>query len=90
MRRNRIVDSRVLYVAAAPNEAFASIQRIGGSRGWYLANFLWRLPGFVDLLVGGARLRPGRRDPAMLLAILWISGASRASTRTDAFGSWRE
>ena len=31
--------------------------------GWYYGNFLWRIRGFLDLLVGGVGLRRGRRDP---------------------------
>jgi hypothetical protein len=48
--------------------AFAPIQRIGGSVGWYFANFLWRVRGFFDLLAGGVGLRRGRRDPHTLAA----------------------
>jgi len=62
----RIVDSRVLQVDEPPDRAFAPIQRIGGSQGWYFADFLWRLRGFLDLLVGGPGLRRGRRDPETL------------------------
>ncbi len=58
----RIVDSRVVVAAAAPAAAFAPIRRIGGETGWYYANFLWRLRGFLDLLVGGIGARRGRRD----------------------------
>jgi Protein of unknown function (DUF2867) len=58
----RIVDSRAIHVDAPPDAAFAPIQRIGGSEGWYFANFLWRVRSFLDLLVGGAGLRRGRRD----------------------------
>ena len=35
-------------------------------RGWYYGNLLWRLRGFLDLLVGGVGLRRGRRDPDAL------------------------
>ena len=59
---NRIVDSRVVIAAAAPAAAFAPIRRIGGETGWYYANFLWRLRGFIDLLGGGIGVRRGRRD----------------------------
>jgi uncharacterized protein YbjT (DUF2867 family) len=59
----RLVDSRSVRVDAPPEQAFAPIQRIGGARGWYHANFLWRIRGFVDLLLGGVGLRRGRRDP---------------------------
>ena len=59
----RLVDTRVRRVAAEPSRAFAPVRRIGGDNGWYFADELWRLRGFVDLLVGGVGLRRGRRDP---------------------------
>ena len=31
-----------------PEEAFKPIQRIGGSTGWYAANWFWRLRGLLD------------------------------------------
>lgn len=60
---NRIVDSRTAKVGAAPGSAFRAIRQIGGSNGWYFASFLWRIRGFLDLLVGGVGLRRGRRNP---------------------------
>ena len=36
------------------------IWRIGGSSGWYYANWLWQLRGFLDKLSGGVGLRRGR------------------------------
>jgi len=59
----RIVDSRAVRVSVPPAQAFAPIRRIGGQVGWYYANWLWRLRGLLDLLVGGPGLRRGRRDP---------------------------
>jgi len=64
--RTRIVDSRVLDVPVPPSAAFAPIRRIGGRVGWYHGNWLWRLRGFLDLLVGGVGVRRGRRDPEHL------------------------
>lgn len=63
----RLVDSRVAHVHTSPALAFRPIRLIGGTTGWYYANWLWRLRGFIDLLVGGAGLRRGRRDPAWLV-----------------------
>ena len=60
---SRLVDSRTALVAADPERAFAPIRRIGGKRGWYYGNYLWRLRGFLDLLVGGPGMRRGRKDP---------------------------
>ncbi len=59
---SRIVDSRTATVHVTPERAFAPIQRIGGQTGWYYGTWLWRLRGFLDLLVGGVGLRRGRRD----------------------------
>lgn len=63
---SRIVDSRVREVPVAPERAFAPIERIGGPTGWYYADWLWHLRGFLDLVAGGAGLRRGRRDPERL------------------------
>jgi uncharacterized protein YbjT (DUF2867 family) len=63
---NRRVDSREAVVAAPPEIAFAAIERIGGETGWYYAQSLWRVRGWLDLLVGGVGLRRGRRDPRRL------------------------
>lgn len=59
---NRVFDKRDLFVSVTPSAAFAPIQRIGGKNGWYYANFLWRLRGYLDLLFGGIGIRRGRRD----------------------------
>jgi uncharacterized protein YbjT (DUF2867 family) len=59
----RLVASRAVRVSRAPADAFAPIQRIGGSTGWYAADWFWRLRGFLDTLRGGVGLRRGRRDP---------------------------
>jgi len=58
----RLVDSREVEVTAPVGAAFAPIQRIGGSTGWYYGNWMWRLRGWLDLLVGGIGLRRGRHD----------------------------
>jgi uncharacterized protein YbjT (DUF2867 family) len=64
----RLVDSRTVQVSVPPALAFAPIERIGGSNGWYFASFLWQIRGFFDLLAGGVGLRRGRRDPHALVA----------------------
>jgi uncharacterized protein YbjT (DUF2867 family) len=62
----RIVDTRAVVVRAAAAQAFAPIRTIGGSRGWYWGNALWRLRGFLDLLAGGVGVRRGRAHPERL------------------------
>lgn len=63
---NRLLDIRQISVAVSVEEAFRPIERIGGETGWYFANALWRIRGFIDLLAGGVGLRRGRRDPERL------------------------
>jgi len=63
---SRFVDSRTAHVPVCTAAAFAPIGRIGGKRGGYYANRLWKLRGFLDLLVGGVGMRRGRRHPAEL------------------------
>ncbi|HYW79771.1 MAG TPA: NAD(P)H-binding protein, partial [Thermoguttaceae bacterium] len=55
----RVIDSRTVDVDVPPEAAFAPIQRIGGSTGWYYGKPLWKVRGCLDLLVGGVGLRPG-------------------------------
>jgi hypothetical protein len=35
---------------------------IGGNQGWYYADQLWRIRGFMDKLVGGVGMERGRRS----------------------------
>jgi uncharacterized protein YbjT (DUF2867 family) len=39
-----------------------NIWSIGGEKGWYYANFLWKIRGFMDKMVGGVGLRRGRTN----------------------------
>jgi uncharacterized protein YbjT (DUF2867 family) len=65
---SRLVDSRSTDVAVSAGQAFAPIRRLGGATGWYYGDWLWRLRGFLDLLVGGVGVRRGRRDPEQIEA----------------------
>jgi uncharacterized protein YbjT (DUF2867 family) len=44
------------------------IWALGGDNGWYYGNFLWRLRGFLDKLIGGVGLRRGRTHPTDIQA----------------------
>ena len=44
------------------------IWAIGGKQGWYYANFLWAIRGFMDKLAGGVGLRRGRKSSTELAA----------------------
>jgi uncharacterized protein YbjT (DUF2867 family) len=56
-------DRRALRVEAPTEAVWRAVVRIGGGHGWYAADWLWRLRGWMDRLVGGPGLRRGRRDP---------------------------
>jgi hypothetical protein len=43
-----------------------NVWRIGGNQGWYYGNWLWKMRGVIDKLVGGVGLRRGRRSPTEL------------------------
>jgi uncharacterized protein YbjT (DUF2867 family) len=75
-REGLFVDRRTLETRASARMLFAAFAGIGGRRGWYYADWLWRLRGLLDRLVGGIGLRRGRRRPDDLLP-------------GDALDSWR-
>lgn len=45
-----------------------NIWQIGGTKGWYYANWLWKIRGYLDKLAGGVGLRRGRTHPTKLSA----------------------
>ena len=55
-------DSRTLVAGVSPAAAFAPIRSIGGHAGWYFANPVWQLRGWLDRLFGGVGMSRGRRD----------------------------
>lgn len=57
------VDRREREIDAPPHAVFRSVCRMGGRNGWYASDWLWRVRGWMDRLVGGPGLRRGRRDP---------------------------
>lgn len=56
-----------VVVEQTPEAVWRIVKGIGGRRGWYFAEFLWRLRGMIDKLAGGVGLRRGRRHPDELL-----------------------
>jgi len=51
------------FDGAERDRVWQNILAIGGDRGWYYANALWKFRGFLDKLVGGVGLRRGRTNP---------------------------
>jgi uncharacterized protein YbjT (DUF2867 family) len=54
-------DYRKLH-AVKTDRAILKIWSIGGSNGWYYADWLWVIRGFIDKLFGGVGLRRGRKN----------------------------
>ncbi len=65
-REGVLEETRTIYVDAQPDQVFRAFCRLGGDQGWLAWNWLWKVRGFLDRLVGGPGLRRGRRDPAWL------------------------
>jgi len=55
------LDNRELHVGDV-EKALDKIWSIGGSNGWYYADWLWCIRGFIDKLFGGVGLRRGRKN----------------------------
>ncbi len=62
-RHGMIVERRRRTVAATASDVYRVFTGIGGDRGWFFANWTWKLRGTMDRLLGGAGLRRGRRHP---------------------------
>ena len=62
----RFFERRSRLVAAPADVVFATFAGIGGRRGWYGSDFLWRARGWLDRLSGGVGMRRGRRHPDTL------------------------
>lgn len=60
---SRLVDARSFRVSVDASTIFEPVRTIGGKQGWYFGNLLWRIRGWIDLLVGGVGMRRGRRHP---------------------------
>jgi uncharacterized protein YbjT (DUF2867 family) len=49
-----------------PDQALENIWTIGGEKGWYYGDWMWKLRGFIDKLCGGVGMRRGRTSPTHL------------------------
>lgn len=55
------IDHRSLLVSAGPEKVFQALSELGGENGWLYADWLWKVRGWFDHLIGGPGLR-GRPD----------------------------
>lgn len=62
MQEGMILETRILRSQAHPQQLYRSFISLGGERGWLYSNWLWKLRGGIDRLLGGVGLRRGRRE----------------------------
>jgi uncharacterized protein YbjT (DUF2867 family) len=55
-----------VVLRAAPAEIWPVLIGLGGKKGYLFAQFLWRIRGIMDRLIGGTGLNRGRRNPGDL------------------------
>lgn len=58
-----VLERRRIRIASSVEDVYRVFTGIGGTRGWYHADWLWRLRGMIDRALGGSGLRRGRRHP---------------------------
>lgn len=63
-----LTNRQTLRFTRDPAEVLRNVWSIGGERGWYKVDWLWRIRGLMDKVVGGVGLRRGRRSPTHLRA----------------------
>jgi uncharacterized protein YbjT (DUF2867 family) len=56
------VDKREKEITTSVDQVLDNVWSIGGERGWYYADWLWHIRGFLDKLAGGVGLRRGRTN----------------------------
>jgi len=57
------VDRKIEYFNNTTKEkVYTSFISIGGKEGWFDYDFLWKIRGVIDKLIGGVGLKRGRRD----------------------------
>ncbi len=55
-------DHRETEIKAPRVEVISNVWSVGGEKGWYYANWLWKIRGYMDKMVGGTGLRRGRTN----------------------------
>lgn len=61
-------DKRQCKIKCNSADVIANIWGVGGENGWYYADFLWKIRGLMDKMVGGIGLRRGRTNPDEIFA----------------------
>jgi hypothetical protein len=72
-------DERQTTIQAPDWAVFRAICRVGGGNGWYAANWLWNIRGWIYVLAGGPGLRCGRMLRGIHREALQIAAASKTA-----------
>jgi hypothetical protein len=60
------IDRREMTINATQSAVWSAVCAMGGKRGYYALDWLWRIRGAMDQFAGGPGLRRGRRSPSAL------------------------
>ena len=58
-----LTDRREVDIKLSEDKVLDNIWSLGGKNGWFYADKLWALRGFLDKMAGGVGLRRGRTNP---------------------------
>jgi uncharacterized protein YndB with AHSA1/START domain len=58
-----ILEHRQRLAAAPPADVFGVFTSLGGNKGWFYMDWLWRIRAWMDRLTGGVGRTRGRRHP---------------------------
>lgn len=61
-RHGVLKDHREIEFTSPVEQVISNLWSIGGQKGWYAGNWLWKIRGFADKVVGGVGIRRGRRS----------------------------
>ena len=56
-------DKREKVIEGDPDTVLQNIWAIGGKKGWYYGDWMWKVRGILDKMAGGVGLRRGRTHP---------------------------
>jgi uncharacterized protein YbjT (DUF2867 family) len=56
-------DRRKIIITGNVEDVLNRLWSIGGKNGWFYANSLWKIRGYIDKIAGGTGLRRGRTSP---------------------------
>ncbi len=62
----KFTSSYSLFTGKSAARLFKAVCRVGGKEGWFHNNWMWRLRGMVDLMLGGVGISRGRRSSSTL------------------------